>query len=67
MYDATIKYLTELLAAGWLLTVSTIWGEEEIEDADEIADCFYDDEYITIKLEIDEDNHTVIIEIIDDE
>ena len=67
MYDATIKYLTELLAAGWLLTVSTIWGEEEIEDADEIADYFDEDEYITITLEVDEENHTVIIEITDDE
>ena len=67
MYDATIKYLTELLAAGWRLTVSTIWGEDEIEDADEIADCFDESEYISITLEVDEEKHTVIIEITDDE
>ena len=52
---------------GWEVLAVDVWGSDVCEDAEDIQDAMYEDDYIYVSVEVLEDSHQVVLHIHDDE
>ncbi len=52
---------------GWEVLVVDVWGSDVCEDAEDIQDAMYEDDYIYVSVDVLEDSHQVVLHIHDDE
>lgn len=52
---------------GWEVLTVDVWGSDVCEDAEDIQDAMYEDDYIYVSVEVLEDSHQVVLHIHDDE
>ena len=52
---------------GWEVLAVDVWGSDVCEDAEDIQDAMYEDDYIYVSVEVLEDSRQVVLHIHDDE
>lgn len=62
-----LEKVLEYFEQGWEILVVDVWGSDVCEDAEDIQDAMYEDDYIYVSVEVLEDSHQVVLHIHDDE
>ena len=52
---------------GWEVLAVDVWGSDVCEDAEDIQDAMYEDDYIYVSVEVLEDSRQVVLHIHNDE
>lgn len=62
-----LEQVLEYFEQGWEVLAIDDWGSDVCEDAEDIQDAMYEDDYIYVSVEVLEDSHQVVLHIHDDE